>query len=52
MVFRPVYSSVVSTHSTRHLGVGQGPRVIAQGMRDGLLAEVFPLLEQSAYGSL
>jgi len=35
VVFRPVRSSVVSTHSTGHLGVGQGQRAFAQGMRDG-----------------
>ena len=52
VVFRPVRSSVVSTHSTGRFGVGQGQRVLAQGMRDGLLVEVFPVLERSAYGSL
>ena len=36
VVFRPVHSSVVSTHSTGHFGVGQGQRVLAQGRRDGL----------------
>jgi len=36
VVFRPVRSSVVSTHSTGHFGVGQGQRVLAQGMQDGL----------------
>jgi len=36
VVFRPVHSSVVSTHSTGRFGVGQGQRVLAQGMRDGL----------------
>jgi len=36
VVFRPVRSSVVSTHSTGRFGVGQGQRVLAQGMRDGL----------------
>jgi len=36
VVFRPVHSSVVSTHSTGCFGVGQGQRVVAQGMRDGL----------------
>jgi len=35
-VFRPVGSSVVSTHSTGRFGVGQGQRVLAQGMQDGL----------------
>jgi len=35
-VFRPVRSSVVSTHSTGRFGVGQGQRALAQGMRDGL----------------
>jgi len=35
-VFRPVRSSVVSTHSTGRFGVGQGKRGFAQGMRDGL----------------
>jgi len=35
VVFRPVRSSVVSTHSTRRFGVGQGQRTLAQGMRDG-----------------
>jgi len=34
--FRPVRSSVVSTHSTGRFGVGQGPWALAQGMRDGL----------------
>ena len=34
--FRPVGSSVVSTHSTRRFDVRQGPRVLPQGMRDGL----------------
>jgi len=29
VVFRPVRSFVVSTHSTWHLGVGQGQRVLA-----------------------
>jgi len=32
VVFRPVRSSVVSTHSTGRFGVGQGQRVLAQGM--------------------
>jgi len=36
VVCRPVRSSVVSTCSNRHFGVGQGQRVLAQGMRDGL----------------
>jgi len=36
VVFRPVRSSVVSTHSTGRFGVGQGQRALAQGMRDGL----------------
>jgi len=36
VVFRPVRSSVVSTHSTGHFGVRQGQRVLARGMRDGL----------------
>ena len=36
VVFRPVRSSVVSTHSTGRFGVGQGQRVLALGMRDGL----------------
>jgi len=45
VVFRPVRSSEVSTHSTGHFGVGQGQRVLAQGMRDGLWVEVFPGLE-------
>jgi len=36
VVFRPVRSSVVSTHSTERFGVGQGQRVLARGMRDGL----------------
>ena len=36
VVFRPVRSSVVSTHSTGRFGVRQGQRVLAQGMRDGL----------------
>jgi len=36
VVFRPVRSSVVSTHSTGRFGVGQGQRVLPQGMRDGL----------------
>ena len=35
VVFRPVRSSVVSTHSTGRFGVGQGPRVLSRGMRDG-----------------
>jgi len=36
VVFRPLCSCVVSTHSTRWFGVGQGQRVLARGMRDGL----------------
>jgi len=36
VVFRPVRSSVVSTHSTGRFGVGQGQRALAQGWRDGL----------------
>jgi len=36
VVFRPVRSSVVSTHSTGRFGVGQGQRVLAQCMQDGL----------------
>ena len=36
VVFKPVRSSVVSTHSTGCFGVGEGQRVLAQGMRDGL----------------
>jgi len=36
VVFRPVRSFVVSTHSTGRLGVGQGQRALARGMRDGL----------------
>jgi len=36
VVFRPVRSSVVSTHSTGRFGVEQGQRVLAQGMQDGL----------------
>jgi len=36
VVFRPVRSSVVSTHITGRFGVGQVLRVLAQGMRDGL----------------
>jgi len=35
-VFRPVRSSVVSTHSTGRFGVGQGQRALARGMRNGL----------------
>ena len=34
--FRPVRSTVVSTHSTGCFGVGQGHCVLAQGMWDGL----------------
>jgi len=36
VVFRPVRYSVGSTHSTGSFGVGQGQRVLAQGMPDGL----------------
>jgi len=36
VVFRPVRSSVVSTHRTGRFGVGQGQWVLAHGMRDGL----------------
>jgi len=36
VVFRPVHSSVVSTHSTGRFSVGQGQRVLARGMWDGL----------------
>jgi len=36
VVFRPVCSSVVSTHSTGRFGVGQGQRVLARGVRDGV----------------
>ena len=36
VVFRPARSSVVSTHSTGRFGAGQGQRVLARGMRDGL----------------
>jgi len=36
VVFWPVRSSVVATHSTGRFGVGQGQRGLAQGMRDGL----------------
>ena len=36
VVFRPVRSSVVSTHSTGRFGVGQGQRVLSQGMQHGL----------------
>jgi len=50
--FRPVRSSVVSTHSTGRFGVGQGQRALAQGIQDGLLVEVFPVLTRSAYESL
>ena len=52
VVFRPVRTSVVSTYSTGPFGVGLGQRVLARGMRDGLLVEVFPVLERSVYGSL
>ena len=34
--FRPVRSSVVSTHSNGRFGAGQGQRVLPQGVRDGL----------------
>ena len=34
--FRAVRSCVVSTHSTGRFDLGQGQRVFAQGMRDGL----------------
>jgi len=36
VVFRPVRSSVVSTHSTGRFGVRQGQWVLARGMQDGL----------------
>jgi len=36
VLFKPVRSSVVSTHSTGPFGAGQGQRVLARGMRDGL----------------
>ena len=36
VVFRPVRSSVGSTHSTGRFGVRQGHRAFAQGMRDGM----------------
>jgi len=36
VVLRPLRSSVVSTHSTGRFGAGQGQRVLARGMRDGL----------------
>jgi len=36
VVFRPLCSSVVSTHSTGRFGVRQGQRAFARGMRDGL----------------
>jgi len=36
VVFRPLRSSVVSTHSTGRFGAGQGQWVLARGMRDGL----------------
>jgi len=36
VVFRPVHSSVLSSHSPGRFSVGQGQRVLAQGMRDGL----------------
>jgi len=52
VVFRPVRSSLVSTHSTGRFGVGQDHRVLAPGMRDGLCVEAFPVLERSADGSL
>ena len=35
-VFRPVCSSLVSTHHTGLFGVRQSQRALAQGMRDGL----------------
>jgi len=34
VVFRPVRSTVGSTHSTGRFSVGQGQRVFARGMRD------------------
>ena len=34
VVFRPVRSSVLSTHSTGRFGVGQGQRVLARGRRE------------------
>jgi len=34
--FRPISSSVVSTHRTGRFGVGQGQRAFAEGIRDGL----------------
>jgi len=52
VVFRPVRFSVVSTHSTTHFGVRQGQRVLAQGIWNALLVEVFPIIERSANGSL
>jgi len=36
VLLRTVCSSVVSTHSTRRFGVGQGQRVLARGTWDGL----------------
>jgi len=36
VVFRPVRSSVASTHSTGRFGVAQGQRVSPRGMQDGL----------------
>jgi len=36
VVFLPVCSSVVSTHRTGRFGAGQGQKVLARGMRDGL----------------
>jgi len=36
VVFTPVRSPVVSTHSTGRFGVGQGRMGLAQAMRDGL----------------
>jgi len=35
VVFRPVRSSVVTTHSSGRFGVGQGQRVLEQQMQDG-----------------
>jgi len=36
VVFWPVRSSVVSTHSSGCFGVGQGHRALAQGLQDGV----------------
>jgi len=36
VIFRPERSSVVSTHRTARFGVGQGQRILAQGMQDRL----------------